>query len=59
MDAGGHVPGAGGNVLTGGTATNGPTGAVSGNREEKSDAVEVFQIGGPKPKKPDAKKKKR
>jgi len=26
---------------------------------EKSDAVEVFQIGGPKQKKPDAKKKKR
>lgn len=26
---------------------------------EKSDAVEVFQIGGAKPKKPDAKKKKR
>lgn len=27
--------------------------------DEKSDAVEVFQIGGPKPKKPDDKKKKR
>jgi hypothetical protein len=27
--------------------------------DEKSDAVEVFQIGGPKPPKPDARKKKR
>jgi hypothetical protein len=39
------------------TAPPDPT-APAATQEGKSDAVEVFQIGGPKPKKPDAKKKK-
>jgi hypothetical protein len=41
------------------TAPPETTPTATATSEDKSDAVEVFQIGGQKPKKPDAKKKKR